>query len=292
MFQKMIEYTKNLQEEICHEMALLDKNEFLEDEWKHVEGGGGCSKILENGNIFEKAGVNTSAVQGKLPKDIASYFKKEIMSFAACGISLVLHPFSPRIPTIHMNVRYFEMEDKDSWFGGGVDMTPYYPHREDFLHFHRTLKKAVEDVMPNSYDEYRKKCDEYFTIKHRKEMRGIGGIFFDYLKDDHETHFELIKSVGDHFLASYSPIVEKRKEESFSDEDKNFQLVRRGRYVEFNLLYDRGTLFGLKTNGRVQSILMSLPMHASYPYNYQPAKNSPYEKMSNYYQGKSPILFR
>ena len=170
--------------------------------------------------------------------------------------------------------------------GEEIDMTPYYPHEEDFSHFHTTLKKAVNDVTPNNYLRYKRECDDYFTIKHRNEMRGIGGIFFDYLKDKPEKYFRLIKNIGSQFLSSYLPIVERRKQENFSKADKNFQLMRRGRYVEFNLVYDRGTLFGLKTNGRIESIFMSLPMHVSYPYNYQPPENTPHQTMSQYYQPK------
>ena len=280
----MSAYAKSLQEQICSKLSQLDGKKFHEDQWQHDEGGGGYSRIIENGNIFEKGGVNISAVNGKLPQEIASHFKKRPMEFLASGISLVLHPFSPRIPTIHMNLRYFETEDHDSWFGGGIDMTPYYPHEEDFSHFHTILKKTVNDITPNNYLRYKRECDDYFTIKHRNEMRGIGGIFFDYLKDKPEKYFRLIKNVGNQFLSSYLPIVERRKQEHFSKADKNFQLMRRGRYVEFNLVYDRGTLFGLKTNGRIESIFMSLPMHVSYPYNYQPPENTPYQTMSQYYQ--------
>ena len=280
----MLGYIKGLQEKICSKLESLDKGSFHEDEWEHKEGGGGNSRILENGSIFEKGGVNISAVYGNLSEEIALHLKKKPMKFAACGISLVLHPFSPRIPTVHMNIRYFEMEDHDSWFGGGIDMTPYYPHEDDFFYFHDVLRNAVEAVMPGRYHEYKKNCDEYFTIKHRNEMRGIGGIFFDYLRDDHPTHFQLVQNIGEHFLPGYVPIVTKRKDERFSEADKSFQLIRRGRYVEFNLIYDRGTLFGLKTNGRIESILMSLPMHVAYRYDYQPPKGTPYETMTHYYQ--------
>ena len=281
----MNSYISSLQNRICNKIEEIDGKKFYSDIWEREEGGGGRSNIILEGNIFEKGGVNISWVHGALPKEIASHFgKKDEIGFTACGLSLVVHPDSPRIPTIHMNVRYFETEDKDSWFGGGIDLTPYYPYEEDFIFFHKTLRNTVDRVLPDQYQKYKEKCDHYFFIKHREEMRGVGGIFFDYLKENPELYFKFVRAVGDDFLKAYIPILEKRKNEKFSQSDKDFQLIQRGRYAEFNLVYDRGTLFGLKTNGRIESILMPLPPYASFPYNYSPPEGSVYQKMMKYYQ--------
>ncbi len=281
------EYITSLQMLICTALEKTDGTSFSEDNWEREEGGGGKTKIIENGKIFEKGAVNISGVFGILPEEAALSLNIKSQDFAACGLSLILHPYSPKIPTIHLNIRYFELADGKSWFGGGTDLTPYYPYTEDFRHFHKILKESCNSVIPGLYSIYKKQCDEYFTIKHRKEMRGIGGIFFDYLNGDDENNLKLIKSVGDSFLKSYIPIVEKRMNEKFSDDDKFFQLIRRGRYVEFNLIYDRGTLFGLKTGGRIESVLSSLPPEAKYIYNYKPQRGSVQEEMLHYYQPKS-----
>ncbi len=283
-FQSMEAYIHRLQDTICQGLEALDEVRFQEDLWKRPEGGGGRTRVIADGQVWEKGGVNVSSVNGRLADEIAKHLKTEPMDFGACGISLVIHPQSPRVPTIHMNVRYFEMENGRSWFGGGIDLTPYYPHTEDFQHFHETLQNACNRIIPDSYPGYKKYCDEYFTVKHRHEMRGIGGVFFDYLPGSEGQHFELVQSVGDAFLKAYCPIVERRKTENYAEADKQFQLVRRGRYVEFNLIYDRGTLFGLKTNGRIESIFMSLPPEVHFHYDWHPEPNSPHADMMQYYQ--------
>ncbi len=283
LFSTTEKYLRELQGTICNSLEEIDGKQFLTDNWKRKEGGGGVTKVIVNGNIFEKGGVNFSSVHGMMSEDVAKQLHTSPQNFAACGLSIILHPFSPRIPTIHMNLRCFSLEKGKIWFGGGIDLTPYYPLLEDFKHFHKILKDACNSVVENSYKTYKKNCDEYFYIKHRHEMRGIGGIFFDYL-DGNEINLRLAKSVGDCFLNSYMPIVEKRKDEKYSPGDKKFQLVRRGRYVEFNLIYDRGTLFGLKTEGNIESILISLPTEVNYIYNYLPRPNSPHSVMMKYYQ--------
>ena len=308
--KKMHDYIINLQKQICSELSIIEKEasldtsgkaavqqsikpvkkntNFTSDKWKYKDGGGGLTRVLQNGVLFEKGGVNISSIHGKLPKRIAESFNKPYPTpFAACGLSVVIHPYSPKIPTVHMNIRYFETKDQDSWFGGVIDLTPYYPHEEDFIHFHSILRDAVERVIPNRYSVYKKQCDEYFYLKHRKEMRGIGGIFFDYLRGDNGQHLALVESVGNAFLRSYVPIILRRKQDSFSEQDKQFQLMRRGRYVEFNLVYDRGTLFGLQTGGRVESILMSLPLYTMNPYNFKTRYFSTHRKMTFYYKPKN-----
>ncbi len=289
-FKLMEDYISKLQNEICFEIENQDEVKFSEDIWIRKEGGGGKTKIIQNGKVFEKGGVNISSVYGELPEILANQFIVEKSNFAASGISVVIHPYSPKLPTIHMNVRYFETENGKSWFGGGIDLTPYYPYPEDFSYFHGILKEACESVIPNSYKEFKKECDEYFTIKHRNEMRGIGGIFFDYKDGTNKIYFELVQSIGNSFLKSYLPIIEKRKNETYSGDDKQFQLFRRGRYVEFNLVYDRGTLFGLKSDGRIESILMSLPPEVKFLYNFQPKHGTPQEEMTKLYQPNDWIL--
>ena len=279
----MESFVLDLQKRICGELEKFESKNFTEDRWSRPEGGGGITKVISNGNVFEKGGVNFSSVYGILPDSIAKQVKTEEGEFAVCGLSIIIHPYSPKIPTIHMNIRYFEMANGKSWFGGGIDLTPYYPFEEDFKYFHMIMKKACNSVLDKSYSRFKKHCDEYFNVKHRNEMRGIGGIFFDYLPGD-EKHFELAVSIGNSFLKAYLPIVIKRKTEKFSEQDKEFQLIRRGRYVEFNLIYDRGTLFGLKTGGRIESILISMPPEVKFIYDYKPPENSPQEKMMKYYQ--------
>ncbi len=286
-FNSMENYINQLQDTICRELESLDTAKFKEDTWTRSAGGGGKTRVIENGRVFEKGGVNVSSVIGMLPESIAEVLNTEPKEFAACGISLVIHPVSPKVPTIHLNLRYFEMEHGRSWFGGGIDLTPYFPYPEDFTHFHKVLKEACDQIIPDSYQDYKKQCDDYFTIKHRNEMRGIGGIFFDYLEKDNLLYFRLIQSVGNSFLESYRPIVKKRLNESYTDYAKLFQLIRRGRYVEFNLIYDRGTLFGIKTNGRIESIFMSLPPEVKFIYNWQPDPGTPQRKMMEYYQPKN-----
>lgn len=279
----MENFILQLQKRICDELEKIDGRGFLKDKWIRDEGGGGITRVISNGNIFEKGGINFSSVNGILPDIIAKQVNAEEGEFAACGLSIIIHPYSPKIPTIHMNIRYFEMTNGKSWYGGGIDLTPYYPLEDDFRYFHQIMKKACNSIIEESYSQYKKHCDEYFTVKHRNEMRGIGGVFFDYLPGN-EIHYELAKSVGNSFLEAYLPIVERRKIERYTPQDKEFQLLRRGRYVEFNLLYDRGTLFGLKTGGRIESILISMPPEVKFLYNYIPPENSPQEMMMKYYK--------
>lgn len=244
--------------------------------------------MIENGAVFEKGGVNISKVHGPLPKSMQNYFGVEDVDFFACGLSLVIHPKSPMVPTVHANWRYFEMYNKDGdivdqWFGGGQDLTPYYLLDEDAVHFHHTCKKACDAHHPEFYPAYKKKCDEYFWNAHRNEARGIGGLFFDYCKATDATSMEdwynFVTEVGDSFLEAYAPIVEKRKNLSYTKEQRDWQEIRRGRYVEFNLVHDKGTLFGLKTNGRIESILMSLPPHVQWRYDHHPEKGSEEAKL-------------
>lgn len=283
-FSLMNQFILSLQNKICSELENHCSAKFREDKWERKEGGGGITRVIENGKTFEKGGVNTSLIFGEISETIAKQLNIKPEWFSVCGLSIVIHPYSPKIPTIHMNIRYFETESGKSWFGGGIDLTPYFPYKEDFIHFHKVMFEAVETVQKENYIKYKKECDDYFYIKHRNEMRGIGGIFFDYLDGNSDSNFLLVKSVGEKFLRSYIPIVEKRKNEIFNESDKDFQLYRRGRYVEFNLIYDRGTIFGLKTNGRIESILMSLPPIVKYVYDWKPEIGSPYEEMIKYYQ--------
>lgn len=271
MKEKFYSYIQNLQDTICNKLEEIDQRaKFKEDLWSREQGGGGRTRVIENGNVFEKGGVNISKVYGELPKAMQDYFKVEDVDFFACGLSLVLHPKNPFTPTVHANWRYFEMYDKEgnivkSWFGGGQDLTPYYLFEEDAIHFHTISKKACDKHNSEFYPKYKKQCDDYFWNTHRNESRGIGGLFFDYLQPNEEMSsekwFNFVTEIGDSFLEAYVPIVEKRKDLPYTDENRKWQEIRRGRYVEFNLIHDKGTLFGLKTNGRIESILMSLPPH-------------------------------
>lgn len=283
-YAHMEQYISTLQDTICDALESRETRHFTEDSWERPGGGGGRTRVVQEGAVIEKGGVNTSSVYGELSESAAADLQVEPGQFAACGLSLVIHPVSPRVPSIHMNVRYFELDNGDAWYGGGTDLTPFYPHTEDFSEFHRVLHDACERAVPGSYAAYKKRCDDYFNVKHRGEMRGIGGVFFDYVRDDLEAGARLVREVGDAFLPSFLPILDRRRDEAYSDADRHFQLVRRGRYVEFNLVYDRGTLFGLKTGGRIESILMSLPPHVDFPYDFRPAEGSPQEEMLGYYQ--------
>lgn len=284
-------YIQELQDTITSKLEEVDgKATFQEDLWKRAEGGGGRTRVIENGNVFEKGGVNISAVHGPLPKTMQTYFKVDDCDFFACGLSLVLHPKNPMVPTVHANWRYFEMYDKqgniiDSWFGGGQDLTPYYLFEEDAKHFHSICKKACDQHNLNFYPKYKKKCDEYFYNSHRGEARGIGGLFFDYCKSKDnfsmKDWYNFVTEVGNSFLEAYVPIVEKRKKTPYTTENQNWQEIRRGRYVEFNLVHDKGTLFGLKTNGRIESILMSLPPQVQWRYDHHPEPESEEEKLLN-----------
>jgi len=289
MKEQFVNYILNLQDQITSTLEQLDgKASFQEDNWKRPEGGGGRTRVIENGNIFEKGGVNTSQVHGELPEAMQKYFGVEDANFFACGLSLVLHPKSPMVPTVHANWRYFEMYDKegnivDQWFGGGQDLTPYYLFDEDATHFHQTCKTACDAHDADFYPKYKARCDEYFYNSHRNEGRGIGGLFFDYCKATEERSMQdwcnFVTTVGDSFLEAYVPIVERRKDTAFAKEQKDWQEVRRGRYVEFNLVHDKGTLFGLKTNGRIESILMSLPPVVQWKYDHHPAPGSEEERL-------------
>ncbi len=282
-------YIHELQDSITSKLEEVDGwAKFQEDVWKRPEGGGGRTRVISGGNVFEKGGVNISGVHGKLPESMQSYFNVSDCDFFACGLSLVLHPKNPMVPTVHANWRYFEMYDKDgkiidSWFGGGQDLTPYYLFDKDASHFHKVCKDACDLHHDGFYTKYKKRCDEYFWNTHRNEARGVGGLFFDYCKKTEEMPmqkwYDFVTEVGNSFLQSYVPIVEKRKDVSYSKEQRDWQEVRRGRYVEFNLIHDKGTLFGLKTNGRIESILMSMPPHVQWHYNHQPEKGSEEERL-------------
>ncbi len=246
----------------------------MTDEWTHAENGGGKTCVMEHAGIFEKTGVNFSAVTTTLPEKLALRLHVTPQSAFATGISLVLHPESPMIPTVHMNLRYFELANGDAWFGGGADLTPYYLFEDDVRHFHSVLKGSCHSFNPLWYNQFKKMCDEYFFIKHRNEARGIGGVFFDYQRDDLEKFFSFVQNVGNAFLPAYLPIVERRRNEPWGEREKRWQNIRRGRYAEFNLVYDRGTIFGLETGGRTESILMSLPPEARWAYSHEPEAGS------------------
>ncbi|WP_282112479.1 oxygen-dependent coproporphyrinogen oxidase [Maribacter stanieri] len=291
MKDKFYAYIEQLQDTITAKLEEVDgKATFKEDIWVRPEGGGGRTRVIENGAVFEKGGVNISGVHGELPDSMKAYFKVEDANFFACGLSLVLHPKNPMVPTVHANWRYFELYGKngeivDQWFGGGQDLTPYYLFDEDAKHFHEICKSACDKHNPTFYSTYKKRCDEYFWNTHRNEARGIGGLFFDYCKATETTSipdwYNFVTEVGNSFLNSYVPIVIKRKDLEYSKEQRDWQEIRRGRYVEFNLVHDKGTLFGLKTNGRIESILMSLPPHVQWVYDHQPEEGSEEERLLN-----------
>jgi len=284
-------YLVGLQERICSAIEAEDGEQtFIVDEWNREEGGGGRSQVLTNGKIFEKAGVNFSLVTGDNLPPTASASRPELAgrSFKAMGVSLVIHPRNPYIPTSHANVRFFVAEKQGEkpiwWFGGGYDLTPYYGVKEDCIHWHKTAEGACSSFGENVYPRYKKWCDEYFYLKHRKEPRGIGGLFFDDLNEwGFDKSFSFLQAVGDSYIPAYLPIVQRRREENYGDREREFQLYRRGRYVEFNLVYDRGTLFGLQSDGRTESILMSLPPLVRWEYDYRPKSGSPEEKLTSYY---------
>jgi coproporphyrinogen III oxidase len=273
---------RSLQLEICHGLEQEDgKARFAEDAWTREEGGGGFSRIISHGNYLEKGGVNFSAVHGPVPAFLSrgEGSMKSDTQFYATGVSIVLHPQNPQVPIIHMNIRYFESSDGKWWFGGGIDLTPHYVNPDDARLFHTVLKNTCDQFDNNYYPRFKTWADDYFFIKHRNETRGIGGIFFDHLNEQSEGKtkehlFEFTLAVGKTFLSSYLPIVQKNKSIPALDEHFQWQKIRRGRYVEFNLVYDRGTKFGLETNGRIESILMSLPPQADWLYNHQPAEGS------------------
>ncbi len=275
-------YLLELQDTICDALSEEDGQEtFIEDAWDRKQGGGGRTRVLTNGAVFEQAGVNFSHVYGSQLPSSATAARPELegRDFQAVGVSLVIHPRNPHIPTSHANVRFFiaEKENADPvwWFGGGFDLTPYYPVKEDVIHWHQTAKAACDPFGEGVYEQYKKWCDEYFYLKHRDETRGVGGLFFDDLNEwGFEKSFAFMQSVGNSYIPAYRPIVNKNKDKSYVEAERDFQLYRRGRYVEYNLVYDRGTLFGLQTGGRTESILMSLPPLVKWRYNWQPEAGS------------------
>ena len=283
MHARAVEYFQGLQDRICAGLERVDGgSRFREDTWQRPGGGGGRSRVLAESTVIEKGGVNFSEVFGEFPPDLAKSMPGDGTAFTATGLSLVIHPRSPLIPTVHANFRFLTHGSK-SWFGGGADLTPYYPKKEDVVHFHKTWKRVcTKHAAVADYAKMKQECDDYFFLKHRNEPRGVGGIFFDYA-DATEAAFDFVRDAADAFLESYVPIVERRKGLPFTDEERFFQEVRRGRYVEFNLVYDRGTIFGLKTDGRTESILMSLPPVVRYLYDYRPPKGSLEAELTEYW---------
>lgn len=284
--EEIRDWFTSLQLDICKQLEKMDgKGEFKNDPWERPGGGGGVSRVLTHGNIIEKGGVNFSAVWGKTPEPVLKSMQLqsgEHPDFFATGVSIVIHPFNPMVPIIHMNVRYFEMSNGTWWFGGGIDLTPHYIQEADAKYFHQQLKSVCDKHDPSYYPEFKKWADDYFFIRHRNETRGIGGIFFDYLKDEapfnKASRFEFVKSVGSSFASIYTYFMKKNHLLPFTEKQKHWQHLRRGRYVEFNLVWDRGTKFGLDTEGRTESILMSLPPMAEWIYRFEPEPSSEEEK--------------
>ena len=288
--EEWIQFILDLQSDICGALELCDgKAKFIEDEWQRAEGGGGKTRVIANGNVFEKGGVNTSIVFGDVTSAMHTQLKIGGDKWFACGLSLVIHPLNPFVPTVHCNYRMFELYDEnekiiDRWFGGGTDLTPYYLFEEDAKHFHQTYKNVCDDFDEHFYAQFKKNCDDYFVNTHRSnERRGIGGIFYDYQRASEKHNVRLwmnfARACGYAFMDAYIPIAEKRKNTPYNATHKHWQEIRRGRYVEFNLVHDRGTLFGLKTHGRTESILMSLPPTVRFEYNYHPEEHSPEAKL-------------
>lgn len=288
-------FFKSLQDNICRAIETTDGAAFFqEDVWSHHSGGGGRTRLIQKGNVIEKGGVNFSSVTGEVHprlKQQMNLAEGTEYHFTATGVSIVMHPNSPKVPIIHMNVRYFELSDGTCWFGGGIDLTPHYVVEEDARFFHQTLKAACDRHHAAFYPKFKEWADSYFYIPHRQETRGIGGIFFDYLKPDQpgngqnlskEAIFAFVKEIGESFAPIYTSLMEKHREEPFTETEKQWQYLRRGRYVEFNLVWDRGTKFGLETNGRTESILMSLPPQANWEYNFIPEPGSEEEKTLGY----------
>lgn len=285
MKQQAAAFFRELQDEICAALEALEPTaRFRRDHWTRAGGGGGETRVIEGGALLEKGGVNFSEVHGELPADFAAQLPGGGTRFWAAGVSLVLHPHNPYVPTVHANFRMIEQGGGDgagkAWFGGGADLTPYYPYEEDARHFHRTLKAACDPHDPGFYPRFKAQCDDYFHLPHRGEARGVGGIFYDHLTPESsglsmDALFAFVQSAGRSFLPAYLPIVERRREQPYGDRERAFQAFRRGRYVEFNLMYDRGTIFGLRTGGRVESILMSLPPNVAWRYDYQPEPGTP-----------------
>lgn len=291
LLEQVKAYLMALQDTICQGLESADgKAKFVEDNWQRAEGGGGRTRVIQGGNVIEQGGVNYSHVFGASMPASATAHRPELAgrSFHACGVSLVIHPNNPHIPTSHANVRFFiaekEGEEPIWWFGGGFDLTPYYPVFEDVQHWHQVASDLCQPFGAAVYDKYKNWCDEYFYLKHRGETRGVGGLFFDDLNElGFEQSFAFMQAVGNGYLDAYLPIIERRKDTPTTEQQRDFQLYRRGRYVEFNLVWDRGTLFGLQTGGRTESILMSMPPLARWEYNYVPAADSPEAKLYQYY---------
>lgn len=289
--QPVLAYLMSLQDSICKRIEQLDgEARFQQDAWQREQGGGGRSRVMKNGAVFEQAGVGFSHVHGaQLPKSATAHRPElEGRDFNACGVSLVFHPKNPHVPTVHMNVRFFIAEKAGEepvwWFGGGFDLTPFYAVEEDVIGWHQHAKATLDKLDESLYPSYKTWCDDYFYLKHRNEARGVGGIFFDDLNDrPFEDAFAVIKAVGDAFVDGYEPIVKKRKDTPFTEQQRAFQLYRRGRYVEFNLVWDRGTLFGLQTGGRTESILMSMPPMARWEYDWQPEPGSAEARLTEYF---------
>jgi len=282
-------YLSELQDRITAALENIDSVKFRRDLWDRPEGGGGESRILSDGAVFERAGVSFSHVLGDKMPPSASSLRPEIAGapFEAMGLSLVFHPRNPHVPTTHCNVRFFVARPANApevwWFGGGFDLTPYYPHNEDVLHWHRTARDACQAFGPGVYEKYKSWCDRYFFLPHRNETRGVGGLFFDDLNEGgFDRSFAFQRSIGDHFLPAFMPILERRKDQPYGDRERQFQLYRRGRYVEFNLVYDRGTLFGLQSRGRTESILMSMPPLVRWDYDWRPVPGSPEARLDDF----------
>jgi len=277
------EKLRGLQDKICEALAREDGKPFREERWQREEGGGGISRVLEQGNVFEKGAVLFSGINGANLPEFVTRENPGIQAgvpFFASGLSLILHPENPYVPTVHFNVRYFEV-GPEFWFGGGMDLTPYYADREDCIHFHRTLKACCDRFDENFYKNFKPACDRYFYLKHRGEARGVGGIFFNYLREERGATQDFILALGEAFLEAYLPIVQRRRATPFGERERAFQCHRRGRYVEFNLLYDQGTLFGLQSGGRIESILASLPPVVNWSYNWKTEPGSPEERLSS-----------
>jgi len=290
--EQWIDFIHELQNSICSALEQADgKAKFAEDDWDRQDGGGGKTRVIANGNVFEKAGVNTSVVFGNVTDKMRMQLDIDADKWFACGLSLVIHPQNPFVPTVHCNYRMFELYNEkdeviDRWFGGGTDLTPYYLIEEDAKHFHQTFKNVCDGFDPSFYPKFKLECDNYFVNEHRnRECRGIGGIFYDHQKPnaakDVDFWMNFAKRCGYAFMDAYIPIVQKRKNINFTESNKYWQEIRRGRYVEFNLIHDRGTIFGLKTNGRTESILMSLPPTVRFDYNYKPIEGTPEADLQN-----------
>ena len=287
---RMQRFCEALQKRICREIERVDESaKWVVDTWSREGGGGGITRVISEGAVFEKGGVNTSAVHGQLPREMAQMMNVRETQFFATGLSLVLHPRSPHVPTVHANFRYFALGEDllkpaDEWFGGGADLTPYYPNLEDVRHFHGVWKAVCDRHPVADYQRFKEACDSYFYLPHRKEMRGVGGIYYDYMRDDPESCFFFSRDAGRRFLDSYMPIVHRRLDTPYGQREVDHQEIRRGRYAEFNLVYDRGTRFGIETGGRTESIFMSLPPRAQWRYAWTPEPDSPEARAQEFFQ--------